>query len=129
MERFDLGMIRESLRKLAWGGGLSRDAVRDQWHNMPEQIYNALPKDYVFRDDGEVMSYLEHLLRHGAIENLRDTGEDPQQYKPSLGEVTHQPREHGVGSGADPGYSGGGSVQTGVDRGGTTYGDTEELIK
>lgn len=129
MVRFDIGTVREHLHRLKWKDGLARDDIRRRWPGLPETIYNALPRDYVFRNEGEVMSYLEHLLRHGALDRLEDTGEPPQSYRPSVGDVTHSPREHGVGSGGDPGYTGGGSVQTGVGRSGTTYGDTEEKVR
>ncbi len=126
MGTFDLGEIRESLQKLNWGKGLTRDGIRAQWTRMSASIYDALPLDYKFRDEGEAMSYFDQLLRHGVIQNLHDTGDAPNEYKPTLGNVTNAAREPGVGSGGDPGYTGGGSVQTGVGRQGTTYGDTEE---
>jgi hypothetical protein len=125
VETFDLGTIREKAHSLKWRDGLDRGGIRRQWHNMPSTIYDVLPVDYVFHNEGEVMSYFEHLLRHGALQNLRDTGDDPRTYKDSSEEFLRIPSKHGVGSGADPGYTGGGSVQTGVGREGTTYGDEE----
>ncbi|MCL5265448.1 MAG: hypothetical protein M1343_09710 [Chloroflexi bacterium] len=127
--KFDLGMIREHLRKLKWGDGLTPAQMRHQWRGMPQHVYDGLPKDYVFRNEGEVMSYLEHLLHDGFIDRLEDTGEDPKEYRISPTGATQVPRQHGVGSGAGSGYTGGGSVQTGAGREGTTYGDTEEEVR
>lgn len=123
-----LGDIRVRLGKLKWKNGLNRDEMRKQWRNMPLRVYDLLPVDYRFRDAGEVMSYFEHLLRHGAVDELDFTGEPPSESVPST-TVVRMPlvsRQHGVGSGGGSGYTGGGSAQTGFGRAGTTYGDAED---
>jgi len=122
----DLGEIRERLRPLEWGDGLSRTEIKRQWQDMPDAVYGVLPTDFVFRNEGEVMSYLAHLRRHGAVAPLPEL--EPHGYGPSPTgtSVARAPTEHGVGSGTDTGYTGGGSVQTGVGRSGTTYGHEEK---
>jgi len=122
-----LGDIRVRLGKLKWKDGLNRDEIRKQWRNMPVRVYDLLPTDYQFKDAGEVMSYFEHLLHHGVVDEL-DLTEEPSESITST-TVVRMPlasKQHGVGSGGGSGYTGGGSVQTGVGRTGTTYGDSED---
>ncbi|MBI4322636.1 MAG: hypothetical protein HY675_29445 [Chloroflexi bacterium] len=127
-----LGDIRERLSKLRWKNGLNRDEMRKQWRNMPSKVYDLLPTDYRFGTGGEVMSYFEHLLHHGIVEELDLAGKPPPEsvHSTTLARMPLVPHQRGVGSGTDPGYTGGGSVDTGVGPGGTTYGDTEgeELV-
>lgn len=123
-----LGDVRVKLSKLKWKDGLTREDIRKQWPNIPERIFDLLPIDYRFADAGALMSYFEHLMRRGAVEEMDLGGQPPSASIPSttMANMPLSPRQHGVGSGADPGYTGGGSVQSGIGREGTTYGDVED---
>ncbi|MBI3976814.1 MAG: hypothetical protein HY331_01385 [Chloroflexi bacterium] len=126
MDRNHLDDIRERLRSLDWSKGLTRLEMHRQWPDMPPALLDALPFDYRFADPGSVMSYVEAVLRTGRIDSV--PGEPPTGYgeSPLFGMHTVFPPEHGVGSGLDSGYTGGGSAQTGSTRDGTTYGAPEE---
>ena len=123
-----LGDVRTKLSKLKWKNGLNREDIHKQWRNMPLRIYDLLPADYRFADAGAVMSYFEHLLQRGAIEELDLAGQPPSASVPSttMARIRMVPHQHGVGSGGGSGYTGGGSVTSGIGREGTTYGDAED---
>lgn len=126
MNRDHLDEIRERLRALTWGDGLTRSEILQQWPDIPEALFDLLPLNYRFPNAGSVMSYLETVLRLGPIETV--AGEPPSEYgeSPLLGVHFVIPREHGVGSDLDSGYTGGGSAETGTTTDGTTYGGPQE---
>ncbi len=127
----DLQGLRDSLRDLDWGTGLTRDAIRLRWPGLPQEIYMHLPSEKRFTSPEHLVSFVDRRLAMAESEEIPEgsAAEDggPADWGDSVtgGTFTTPDLGHGVGSGANPGYTGGGSVQTGVGREGTTYGDAE----
>ncbi len=132
----DLAALREQLARLDWGRGLTRDGIRLRLRELPEEFYMHLPSEKRFRNADEVVDFVRHALRWAASrepnseealaqEALEAGG--PQDWGDSpTGETVVTPDlGHGVGSGAHPGYTGGGSAEIAAGREGTTYGDEQ----
>ena len=125
----DFAALREGLADLDWGAGLTRDGIRLRWPALPQEVYLHLPSEKRFTSAEEVMLFVHRRLRLAEQEEIPEDGAlgdgGPPAWGDSVtGETLVRPDlGHGVGSGAHPGYTGGGSVQTGVGREGTTYGD------
>ena len=122
----NLSTIRQRLNRLIWKDGLTREEIRRQWRNIPISLYERLPLGYRFRGPGDVMSYLERLLRDQPI--IMGPVDAPHGYEVSSAarSLDILPAQHGVGSGSDSGVTGGGSAQTGTGREGVTYGGGQE---
>jgi hypothetical protein len=101
----------------------------EQAPDLPGQVVAQLPADFRFRDPGEVMSYVRHLLAHGILPGDPDLAptNPPIGYGDSPTGRTFQTHslDHGVGSGAGSGYTGS-DAQTGEGRDGVPYGHHEE---
>jgi len=127
----DFASLREQLAQLDWERGLTRDGIRLRWKRMPRQLYLHLPSEKRFVSAEEVVLYVRRALRLAAEpempdkESVADGGPDAWGDSPSGETIVSPDLGHGIGSGANPGYTGGGSVQTGIGREGTTYGDAE----
>ena len=112
------GELRVALHRLHWGDGLTREEMWRQNQRLPRNLLARLPAGYRFRGPAEVMSYFDHLRRHG-VEEIQPVvpplawGESPTGHTFSTGEL-----QHGIGSGATT-VETGASGQTGVDRSGT----------
>ncbi len=123
------GDLRARLARLQWGSGLTPREMMNQDVELPHQLLRHLPPDYRFRDAGEVMSYVDHLLAHGVLPGdptLAATA-PPMGYtdSPTGRTFAARPMGHGVGSGAGSGYTGS-DAQTGEGREGVPYGHSEE---
>jgi len=123
------GELRARLQKLQWGSGLTVREMLAQSPDLPQSIMEHLPRDYRFRDPGEVMSYVHHLLARGLLpENIQVAPVTPPiGYGDSpIGRTfqTHS-TEYGVGSGASSGYTGS-DAQTGECRQGVPYGHNKQ---
>lgn len=132
----DFASLRESLSRLDWGKGLTRDGIRLRFADVPEDVYIHLPSEKRFRSADEVVRFAQRALRRSAAreedeeealeqEALEEGGPEAWGDSPTGSTTITPDLGHGVGSGANPGYTGGGSVQTGVGREGTTYGDEQ----
>ncbi len=132
----DFAALRAQLARLDWGRGLTRDGIRLRLGQLPEELYMHLPSEKRFRSADEVVLFLQHAMRWAASrepqeeealeqEALEEGGPGGWGDSPTGETVVTPDLGHGVGSGAHPGYTGGGSAQTGVGREGTTYGDEE----
>ncbi|MDA8216463.1 MAG: hypothetical protein M0Z94_02470 [Dehalococcoidales bacterium] len=125
----DFDRLRRQLAALEWGKGLTRDGIRLRYRELPEEVYLHLPSEKAFRSAEEVVVYTERALRRAQELDMPPEGAaeegGPEGWGDSpAAEIVERPdMGHGVGSGANPGYTGGGSAQTGVGREGTTYGD------
>lgn len=124
----DFAALRRQLEDIEWGQGLTRDAIRKRFRGLPEEVYLHLPSEKKFRNAEELVTYAERAIQvadrliippEGAAE---EGGPEAWGDSPLESSVEVPERNHGVGTGGDPGYTGGGSVQTGVNREGTTYG-------
>ena len=115
--------LRDRLRSLSWGNGLTRDQIRDQWPDFPSDVYNQLPPEFPFHDASSIVSYLQHVASHDIVKGEPPVGEPPRAWGPSpTGRTVHMPpSDHGVGSGTDPGNTGS-SAHTGDSRRGVDYG-------
>lgn len=125
----DFAALRRQLDGIDWGHGLTRDGIKKRFSGLPEEVYLHLPSEKEFRSSAELVAYAERAIEiadrmvipaEGAAE---DGGPEAWGDSP-LETVVEVPDPYrGVGIGGDPGYTGGGSTQTGVGPEGTTYGD------
>ena len=133
--RIDIGELRAWLGELQWGEGLTSPEVLAQararsLHPPPGggQVIEQLPRDYRFRNPGEVLSYVEHLLRSGVMPGNPDLSpvQPPSGYtdSPTGRMLPSSDLNHGVGSGAGSGYTGS-DAQTGDSQEGVDYTDAE----
>ena len=122
------GELRVALQRLHWGSGLTREEMWRQNQTLPRDLLGQLPSGYRFRDASEVMSYFDHLRRHGVSGNdpLVEPVMPPIAWGESPTGRTYGAKDlsHGVGSGATTVRTGA-SGQTGVDRSGTGAQDEE----
>jgi hypothetical protein len=127
----DLRGLQDRLQEIEWGTGLTRDAIRLRWPELPEEVYMHLPSEKRFSSANNLVGFLGRRLALAESPEIpeggaTDDGGPADWGESSTGATLETPDlGHGVGSGANPGYTGGGSVQTGVGREGTTYGDAE----
>jgi hypothetical protein len=126
----DYGRLQAALDKIDWGEGLTRDGIRLRYKGLPEDIYMHLPSEKEFRSGDELIMFARQRLEVASRPEPFNENEiveegGPMAWGDSPTAITEPLPDagHGVGSGADPGYTGGGSAQTGVGREGTTYGD------
>ena len=129
--RIDIGELREWLGRLQWGEGLTSPEIIGQaratsQHPPPGggQVIDQLPRDFRFRNPGEVISYVDHLLKSGVMPGNADLSpvQPPSGYTDSPTGRVFQTGEvsHGVGSGAGSGYTGS-DAQTGDSQQGVDY--------
>ena len=128
----DLAALLRELQGIDWGHGLTRDGIRRRHSDFPEEVYLRLPSEKEFRSAEELVGFARLQLQRAERElEIPPSGAEedggPSDWGDSPIETTVKTPKtsHGVGSGVDPGYTGGGSVQTGVGREGTTYGSDE----
>jgi hypothetical protein len=128
----DPGEIRNRLAEIEdWGDGLTREEIGRRAPGLPGEILDQLPPDYRFSDVGSVMSYLRHMLAAGivpdAVREVVGSADVPRGYgeAPTGQTVVPPDTEHGVGSGADPGFTGA-SSQAGVGQEGVAYTDASD---
>ena len=122
----DLHHILPQLRALDWSHGLTRDQVRARLGDFPAGVYLLLPSEREFRGPEDlvrfyrrawVRSHQEGIPASGAAEDGGPAAWGPSP--PATGARAVGGR-HGVGSGADSGYTG--SDDVGTDRSGASYG-------
>jgi hypothetical protein len=129
--KIDVGELREWLGQLQWGEGLTSPEMLAQAHARSHHpppgvghVIEQLPRDFRFRNPGEVTSFVEHLLRSGVLPGNADLSpvQPPVGYTDSpTGRVFHSGEvHHGVGSGAGSGYTGS-DAQTGDSQSGVDY--------
>ncbi|MHB1134476.1 MAG: hypothetical protein ACYC4L_19055 [Chloroflexota bacterium] len=125
----DFDEMRTQLADVDWGTGLTRDAIRLRWPDLPREVYMHLPSEKEFTSTEELLDFTSQRLREAQVEEMPTDGAaadgGPSAWgESSTGALLVEPdRSHGVGSGSDPGYTGGGSVDTGSGRAGTSYGN------
>jgi len=111
--------LRERLKRLSWGDGLTRDEIYNQWDGMPDEVFEKLPPDYRFTDADGIMSYLAHLAAGQPIETSPYGA--PPEYGPSPTAIPARESDttHGIGSGVHE-ESTGSEAQTGAYRDGVS---------
>ena len=115
------GEMRAELQQLHWGDGLTREEMLRQNPELPRDLVAQLPARFRFRNTGEVMSYFDHLRRHGVLRTdptLEPVTPPMDWGNAPTGRVYDTPDlSHGVGSGATT-VETGSSGQTGSERSG-----------
>lgn len=115
--------LRPALARLQWGTGLTRAAMMNQSAELRTPVMELLPSDFIFPDDGAVISYFEMLEGEGHLE-LAVT-EPPQGYtdRSTTGlTVSGHEYQPSVGGGYGSGNTGS-SAQTGANRRGILHPD------
>ena len=128
----DFDEIRARLEGIAWGTGLTRDAIRLRWPAFPQEVYMHLPSEKEFLSTEELLAFTSARLRDAQVEDiptegaLADGGPRAWGESPSGAVLAEPEPEGGVASGADSGVTAGDAVSTGGGREGAAYGDGGE---
>lgn len=126
----DLDRVLPQLRALDWAHGWTRDELRARLADFPAGVYMLLPSEREFHSPEELVSFYHRAWVRSQQEGIPATGatEDggPAAWGPSPPSTGAHivGGRHGVGSGADSGFTG--SDDVGVDRSGATYGPGSE---
>ncbi len=126
----DLDPLMPQLGALDWSSGLTREDLRDQIADFPSSVYMLLPSEREFRSPGELVAFYRHAWPRSRQEGIPAAGAvadgGPAAWGPSPPSTGARAvgGTHGVGSGADSGYTG--SDEAGYGRSGASYGPGSE---
>ena len=122
----DLHRVLPQLRALDWSQGLTREELQARLADFPAGVYMLLPSEREFHSPGELVSFYHRAWVRSQQEGIPASGAagdgGPAAWGPSPPSTgAHRVGgRHGVGSGADSGFTG--SDDVGVDRSGASYG-------